>query len=281
MIKKIWAVSFSPTGSTAKVVLAAAEEAARSLSRGGEEGMGSTASIGQVELSRPDMREAPMQFEEEDLVFLAVPTYAGRVPNKLMPFIRDKIDGGGAFAVPMVTFGGRSFDDALAELSDLMEANRFRLLGGGAFVCQHAFARVAAGRPDAGDLEKAAVLGLGAAANLQAGRLLSAADFPGSHPAGSYYVPKGTDGQPAMFLKAKPQLRTDLCTACGRCAEVCPMGSIDRETLQAVGICIKCQACIQKCLERARYLDDPAFLSHRAMLEEHFGNLRRESLIVV
>ncbi len=278
MKKKIWAVSFSPTGSTARVTMEAASAAAEALQDNGEE---APWTVEQMDISRPNMREAPMGFEAEELVFLAVPTYAGRVPNKIMPFIRDRIDGNGAFGVPVVTFGGRSFDDALAELADLMEANRFRLAGGGAFVCQHAFARVAAGRPDAGDLEKAAALGLGAAANLRAGRRLAAADFPGSHPAGPYYVPKGSDGQPAGFLKAKPQLRTDLCTACGRCAEVCPMGSIDRDTLQAVGICIKCQACIRKCPEEARYFDDPAFLSHRAMLEEHFGSLRRESLVVV
>ena len=278
MIKKIWAVSFSPTGSTARVAIAAASAAAGALKGDSEE---APWVVEQVDISRPDMREAPMGFEAGELVFLAVPTYAGRVPNKIMPFIRDMVKGGGTFAVPVVTFGGRSFDDSLAELADLMAENGFVLLGGGAFVCQHAFARVAAGRPDAEDLEKAAALGLGAAANLRAGRQLAAADFPGSHPAGPYYVPKGTDGQPAVFLKAKPQLRTDLCTSCGRCAEVCPMGSIDRDTLQAAGICIKCQACIQKCPEKARYFDDPAFLSHRAMLEEHFGNLRRESLVVV
>lgn len=278
MIKKIWAVSFSPTGSTARVAMAAASAAAEALKGNCEE---APWTVEQMDISRPDMRETPMQFEAEDLVFLAVPTYAGRVPNKIMPFIRDMVKGGGAFAVPAVTFGGRSFDDSLAELADLMDENGFVLLGGGAFVCQHAFARVAAGRPDAGDLEKAAALGLGAAANLRAGRRLAAADFPGSHPAGPYYVPKGIDGQPAVFLKAKPQLRTDLCTACGRCAEVCPMGSIDRDTLRAAGICIKCQACIQECPEKARYFDDPAFLSHRAMLEEHFGNLRRESLVVL
>ena len=278
MIKKIWAVSFSPTGSTARVAMAAASAAAEALKGNSEE---TPWTVEQVDISRPDMREAPMGFEAGELVFLAVPTYAGRVPNKIMPFIRDLVKGGGAFAVPVVTFGGRSFDDSLAELADLMAENGFVLLGGGAFVCQHAFARVAAGRPDAEDLEKAAALGLGAAANLRTGRRLAAADFPGSHPAGPYYVPKGTDGQPAVFLKAKPQLRTDLCTACGRCAEVCPMGSIERDTLRTAGICIKCQACIQECPEKARYFDDPAFLSHRAMLEEHFGNLRRESLVVV
>lgn len=288
MIKKIWAVSFSPTGSTAQMVLAAAEAAARALACGDAESLSSTAAacpasrpIEQVDVSRPDMRERPLQFGEEDLVFAAVPTYAGRVPNKIMPFFRDMVKGCGAFGVPMVTFGGRSFDDSLAELSDLMEESGFRLLGGGAFVCRHAFADVASDRPAAEDLEMAAALGRGAAENLQAGRILPASQLPGNHPAEPYYVPKGTDGQPAVFLKAKPKLDSARCTGCGRCAESCPMGSIDRDTLQAAGICIKCQACIRKCSEGARYFDDPAFLSHKAMLEESFGSVRRESRIVL
>ena len=36
------------------------------------------------------------------------------------------------------------------------------------------------------------------------------------------------------------------------------------------GICIKCQACIKKCPKKAKYFDDPAFLSHVAMLEQNY-----------
>lgn len=254
MIKKIWAVSFSPTGSTARVAMAAASAAAEALKGNSEE---APWTVEQMDISRPDMRETPMRFEAEDLVFLAVPTYAGRVPNKIMPFIRDMVKGGGAFAVPVVTFGGRSFDDSLAELADLMAENGFVLLGGGAFVCQHTFARVAAGRPTPGIWRKPPPLVwepppiCGPAAGWRQ-RTFRAA-IRRVH----IMFLKEPDGQPAVFLKAKPQLRTDLCTACGRCAEVCPMGSIDRDTLQAAGICIKCQACIQKCPEKARFFVDP------------------------
>ena len=86
-----------------------------------------------------------------------------------------------------------------------------------------------------------------------------------------YYTPLGTDGKPAVFLKAKPKTREDLCTKCGLCVRSCPMGSISAEDPSLVqGICIKCQACVKKCPVGAKYFDDPAFLSHVAMLEQNY-----------
>lgn len=281
MIERIWAVFFSPTGNTEKLVSAAAAAAAETLAQAELAGPDPAPEVKKVNLADPAVRAEPLAFGEGDLVFLAVPTYAGRVPNKLMPYIRDRISSRGAFGVPVATFGGRSFDDALAELSDLMEGNGFRLLGGGAFVCRHAFAEVAVTRPDEDDRKQAEALGAAVIANLQAAKVLPAAAFPGNHPAGPYYVPKQTDGQPAVFLKARPKLRKGQCSDCGRCAKACPMGSIDAVTKEAAGICIKCQACVTGCPEKARYFDDPAFLSHKAMLEEHFSALRRESEIIV
>ena len=49
------------------------------------------------------------------------------------------------------------------------------------------------------------------------------------------------------------------------------MGSVSAENPAEInGICIKCQACIRKCPKSAKYFDDPAFLSHVAMLEQNY-----------
>ena len=48
------------------------------------------------------------------------------------------------------------------------------------------------------------------------------------------------------------------------------MGSIDPKTMEAVGLCIKCQACVRKCTRHAKFFEDPDFLSHVAMLEENY-----------
>ena len=48
------------------------------------------------------------------------------------------------------------------------------------------------------------------------------------------------------------------------------MGSIDAETMEAAGICIKCQACVRRCPTGAKYFADRDFLSHVAMLEQNY-----------
>ena len=99
--------------------------------------------------------------------------------------------------------------------------------------------------------------------------------------AAPYYVPKGTDGQPAKFLKAKPQTDLGKCTNCGACARFCPMGAIDPENVASVpGTCIKCQACVRKCTRHAKYFDDPAFLSHVAMLEQNFTEPKKNEVFL-
>ena len=60
----------------------------------------------------------------------------------------------------------------------------------------------------------------------------------------------------------------DRCDHCGRCAALCPMGSIDpSDVTHYTGICIKCGACIKGCPRGARGYDDPGYLYHKQELE--------------
>lgn len=75
------------------------------------------------------------------------------MPNVLLPYLTEKVKGNGAYAVPVVSFGNRNYDDALIELRNILEQDGFRTVAGGAFVSEHSFSKtLAAGRPDAKDL---------------------------------------------------------------------------------------------------------------------------------
>ena len=186
-ITKVWAVYFSPTGNTKKVITTMAKKAAEVLS----------VPMETFDFTLPENREGVTSFESEDLVFFSTPVYAGRIPNKMLPYVQSAFEGNGAFAVPVSVFGNRNFDNGLIEL--------------------------------------------------------------------------GTDGKPAVFLKAKPKTDPEKCTKCGICATVCPMGSIPKDAPDTcTGICIKCHACIKACPAGAKYFDDEAFLSHVEMLKQNY-----------
>jgi len=236
----------------------------------------------EIYFTSPAMREKEMNFTDNDLVFCGTPTYAGRVPNKIAPYIAEKIRGCGAAAAAVGTFGNRNYDNALAELCALLEADGFHTLSAAAFACRHAFTdALAAGRPDREDLAQAADFGSRTAARA---RELTAPPAPvqvPGDPAAPYYVPRGLDGEPAKFLKARPRTDLSRCSSCGVCARVCPMGAIDPKNVSEVpGLCIKCQACVRRCTRHAKYFDDPAFLSHVAMLERNFAEPKKDEMFL-
>ena len=342
MFQKVYAVYFSPTGNTKVLTETLAEQLAVSYDVPCEV----------IDFTRPQARTAPENtgrvpagtdgnrfsqqytFTPDDLVVFGMPTYAGKLPNKILPFVKSGFAGNGAATVALVTFGNRSFDHALAELCACLKADGFRTIGAGAFAAQHAFAwdekapafrevyrqylehekadvfagkaqaaaagtedlrtedrRTAlpgSGRPDQRDLNELKAFGKAILKKITEGSAIPGNDtalseterqsvsVPGAADA-PYYIPYGLDGKPKNFLKAKPVTDPGRCTGCGTCAAVCPMGSITERDgrRETTGICIKCHACVKACPEGARYFDDAAYLSHRAMLVRDY-NRRRE-----
>lgn len=258
---KVTTVCFSPTGGTKRAAETLARELAKALG----------VECGQIDITLPAAREKTHEFAADELVIFASPTYAGRVPNKIMPTFAENFKGNGTAAVALATFGNRSFQDSLSELGALARQNGFVVVGGASIVAEHVFSSsLAPGRPAADDIEQIKDFAGKLAQKLSSAQQLQPVTLPGNDPVGPYYTPLGTDGQPAKFLKATPKT-TDECIECGQCAAVCPMGSIPADNFhETCGVCIKCQACIKVCPVNAKYFDDAAFLSHVAMLEQNY-----------
>lgn len=261
-IKKVWALYFSATGNTDKTVNTLADTLAARLE----------VPLERIPFTRPAEREKEYSFTYGDLVVVGSPTYAGKLPNKILPDFREKLHGGGALAVGAVTFGGRSYDNALAELCAVLEGDGFHTVAARRFCGPPRIHGRAGGRAADWDDKRM----METFAKRVADKVISLTAIPDpvavpGDPAAPYYIPKGTDGQSVKFLKAKPQTDLSRCTNCGACARLCPMGAIDPACVAEVpGICIKCQCCVRRCTKHAKYFADPAFLSHVAMLEQNF-----------
>ncbi len=273
MTRKVYGICFSPTGNTKKLT----ERIAARLA----EAFGCPYEL--QDFTAPASREAVKSYAADELVVVGSPTYAGKLPNKILPDFKEKLRGEGTVCVPVVTYGNRSFDNSLAELTAVLKAGGFVPAGAAAFACRHAFSDLLAGdRPSAEDFAEADSFADGVAEKVRkaegvlTGELAVAGDADAP-----YYVPKGLDGQPAKFLKAKPLTDPAKCTDCGKCVPLCPVGSIDPADVTNVpGICIKCQACVRGCPEGAKYFDDKAFLSHVAMLEQNFTEHKKNAFFL-
>ena len=269
-ITRVQAVYFSPTGGTRQVAVRLAEALAGALD----------VPVKERDVTLTAARQGVLEFSSEELAVFASPTYAGRLPNKILPFFQAGFRGRGTPAVLAVSFGIGDFQDSLSELSLTLRKNGFIPVGAAAMVCRHVFSdKLAPGRPDFGDFAELDRFGADLAGKLRLWTEAVPVAVPGNDPPGPYYTPLGADGQPAKFLKAKPGTR-DTCVRCGKCAAACPMGSIDpADPSQVPGVCVKCQACVKGCPLGAKYFDDPDFLSHVAMLEQNYTAARENVFI--
>ena len=271
-INQIFKIYFSPTGTTEKVVSALTDALAEKL--------GLKEQVYVYDFTRPDGRTYFPELGEDDLVVFGMPTYAGRLPNLMLPYLKEFVKGNGALAIPVVTFGNRNFDNSLIELRDILEANGFHTVAAAACSCEHSFSyELGAGRPDEEDLKEIRDF---------AGRIVSklveiekqhteaapvqVPGIPADQNHGGYYQPRDRHGVSIDIRKVKPLTDMEKCTQCGLCAEICPMGAIDHEDVSKVpGICIKCGACEKKCPLQAKYYEDAGYLYHKTELEEMYA----------
>jgi ferredoxin len=267
-IQSLKLVYFSPTGTTKTVVEGIAR--GTSLSRGEWN-----------DITRPDAREQPLQTADDELLIVGVPVYMGRIPAHVTEWLRT-FKANNTPAVSVVVYGNRAYEDALVELNDILAGCGCRPIAGAAFIGEHSFSTAetptAVGRPDAGDLNLAAVFGQKIQEKLStvpsADRIPELA-IPGGHPyRGEPCHPYRRD---TPFWNVDFIAVSDACTRCRACATGCPVGAIDPENSRAIDTetCITCCACIKHCPRHARTIK-PGMVADASLRLHTLYNERKE-----
>lgn len=226
---KVIQIVFSPTGGTQQVADTITAELENQVNK--------------VDLTNPENDYSTLNFLQDDIAVIAVPSYGGRVPALAAERLA-KINGNQAQCVVICVYGNRAYEDTLLELSDIAEQSNFKVIAAISAIAEHSIMhQYATGRPDQKDKDELRNF---------AGKILkkvknrnsdtSTFQIPGNRP----YKKSGGGG---LVPKAN-----DKCVSCGLCAESCPAQAISKENIKNADSkkCISCMRCVVKCPQSAR-----------------------------
>ena len=218
---KIHQIIFSPTGGTRRV--------SETLCRG----IDKESVVTDLCVKAADIR--PAHIHEDDLVVIALPVFAGRVPALAVERLR-MVNPHGAKCVVVAVYGNRAYDDALLEMQDVATEMGFRVIAAVGAVAEHSIIRkYGKGRPDADDEQTLRHFAADIMKKAE-GTDCAMPELPGNRPykkGGKVPHPKGRRG----------------CNRCGLCARQCPADAIplsDPKTVDTAK-CISCMKCVSVC----------------------------------
>lgn len=223
-------ICFSPTGGTKKATKMLTEVL--------------TGDFKTVDLTDSTVVFQNIALKKDDLAVISVPSYNGRVPH-LAAGRLGKIQGNGAKAILLCSYGNRAYEDTLVELRDIANQAGFRIVAAIAAVAEHSIAhQFATGRPDKEDQAQLHTFAEVIQSKLDTGDD-SEPVIPGNRP----YKKDG-----GVTMVPKP---TKNCTTCGLCAQECPAQAIDASDPKKVDKkkCISCMRCVSVCPHSARSIN--------------------------
>lgn len=221
----IHGVYFSPTSTSKQVVQAIIKS------------LGSPYS--EIDITRPENRISSLSFDDNDLLVIGIPVYAGRIPQIIEAYLK-KMSGKQTPVILVGVYGNRDYDDMLLELKDLLQEGGFLPISAGAFIGEHSYAvEVANNRPDDQDIAVAKTFASKSRLLLETSDLLAMNLQVKGH-------------QPYKERKERPPLGpivNEACTMCGICLEACPSGALSMTDQLNVDetLCIQCCSCVKKC----------------------------------
>jgi ferredoxin/flavodoxin len=264
-IKSVTLAYFSPTGTTKQVLEGIAD------SIGAKE-------INKIDLTLSDTMSKEFEEINEGLVILGAPVYAGRIPAVAEERFR-KLKGKGIPAVIIVVYGNREYEDALLELRNIAMQQGFKPIAAGAYIGEHSYSTgeipLAAGRPDARDIEIARGMGRKIAEKIKNTTRLdnvSELSVPGKFPYRERHE----------MAKVPPVIDKSLCIMCMSCIGVCPTASIslNEELVTDTKTCILCCACVKVCPTHARTIDSPKLQQTREWLSKTCNDRKEPSIFL-
>ena len=160
MIKRVTGLHYSPVGGAAIMT----EHLTRSI-----KAMLDDCSPEDIIVECHDLlreQAAGIKVDEETVVIIGMPVYVGKIPLPAAEALR-KIAGNGAMTITSVSYGGRSYGNALYELKSLAEDCGFRPIGAGAFLINRMTRRGGAHVSAAPDAEAMSEFSKAAAAKIR------------------------------------------------------------------------------------------------------------------
>ena len=234
-------VYFSPTSNTKKIVHSIAE------------GIGIN-SINEIDLTHLSKKEIEKIEIENQLTIIGAPVYRGRISKDAAERLKC-LKAQNSYAIVVVVFGNRGYDDALIELKNIVMEAGFKILSAGVFVGEHSFSNenkmIAHARPDKDDLSLAVDFGRRSYEKIISSNLYDLnknLNIPGNFPY------KENAKMPVFSLITDEEK----CNLCGKCVEVCPVSAItlNHKISTDDAKCILCFACIKKCENNAIGFND-------------------------